>query len=209
MPFPPIRSLRRLNSLAPPDRLLFERLDVLIVMELGQNHSPSGLDPDVIGRLYVETQPEPTRPVITRLAVLDLSAESRGDANGLGFADLTTAQLVSRIDRTQTRERALASGLLERARTPLTLPTDEAVIQAAVETCWRVGSAEVRLVLIPNTRELGRLWISEALWAESQHLIGWELGKTPRAIPFDADGTCDRATLFPDARQSAGPGGDS
>ena len=48
-----------------------------------------------IGRQRVETMPDLPRPVVTRLAVLDLSAETRGNALGIGLADLTTARVVA------------------------------------------------------------------------------------------------------------------
>ena len=79
-------------------RLPFDQIDVLIVGELGKNYSGTGLDPNVIGRQRVETMPDLPRPVITRLAVLDLSDETRGNALGIGLADLTTERLVRSID---------------------------------------------------------------------------------------------------------------
>ena len=78
-------------------RLPFDQIDVLIVGELGKNYSGAGMDPNVIGRLMVETQSDFERPVITRLAVLDVSDESHGNIVGVGFADLTTQRLVSRM----------------------------------------------------------------------------------------------------------------
>ena len=77
-------------------RLPFDQIDVLVVGELGKNYSGTGLDPNVIGRQRVETMPDLPRPVVTRLAVLDLSAETRGNALGIGLADLTTDRLVAR-----------------------------------------------------------------------------------------------------------------
>ncbi len=53
-------------------RLPIDQIDVLIVGELGKNYSGTGLDPNVIGRQRVETMPDLPRPVVTRLAVLDL-----------------------------------------------------------------------------------------------------------------------------------------
>jgi hypothetical protein len=64
--------------------LPFDQIDALVVGELGKNYSGTGLDPNVIGRQRVETMPDLPRPVVTRLAVLDLSAETAG--NGLGSA---------------------------------------------------------------------------------------------------------------------------
>ena len=76
-------------------RLPFDQIDVLVVGELGKNYSGTGLDPNVIGRQRVETMPDLPRPVVTRLAVLDLSVETRGNALGIGLADLTTERLVA------------------------------------------------------------------------------------------------------------------
>ena len=66
-----------------------------------------GLDPNVIGRQRVETMPDLPTPVVTRLAVLDLSAETRGNALGIGLADLTTERVVRGIDPTPMRREQL------------------------------------------------------------------------------------------------------
>src|SRR5438270_1941326 len=144
-------------------RLPFDRIDVLVVGELGKNYSGTGLDPNVIGRQRVETMPDLPRPVVTRLAVLDLSAETRGNALGVGLADLTTERLVRALDPTPMRVNSLTSNFLTRARIPLSLPTDRDVIAACLDTCWRIDPAEARLVLIPNTLELTTLWVTEPL----------------------------------------------
>ena len=49
-------------------RLPFDQIDLLVVGELGKNYSGAGMDPNVIGRLFVETQPDFDRPVVTRLS---------------------------------------------------------------------------------------------------------------------------------------------
>jgi len=180
-------------------RLPFDQIDVLVVGELGKNYSGAGMDPNVIGRLYVETRPDFDRPVITRLAALDLSEESHGNAVGIGFADLTTDRLVAKIDPVAFRINVLTACMLERARIPITLPTDREVFRAALDTCWRIDPAEARLVIIPNTLEVKALWISPALEAEARadpHLaIETDFGP----IPFRADGTLDQEGLFPES----------
>ena len=137
-------------------RLPFDQIDVLIVGELGKNYSGTGLDPNVIGRQRVETMPDLPRPVITRLAVLDLSAETRGNGLGIGLADLTTERLVRALDPVPMRVNSLTSNFLTRARKvpALSLPTDRDVIAACLDTCWRIDPAEARVVVIPNTLEL-------------------------------------------------------
>src|SRR5271166_4693800 len=147
-------------------RLPFDQIDLLVVGELGKNYSGAGMDPNVIGRLFVETQPDFARPIVTRLVVLDVSDESHGNIVGIGFADLTTERLVSKMDPQSFRINTLTSCCLQRSRIPLTLPTDRQVIEAALETCWRIDPAEARVVVIPNTLELKSLWVSAPLQSE-------------------------------------------
>lgn len=180
-------------------RLPFEQIDVLIVGELGKNYSGTGLDPNVIGRQRVETMPDLPRPVVTRLAVLDLSAETRGNALGIGLADLTTERLVRGIDPEPMRVNSLTSNFLTRARVPLALPTDRDVIAACLDTCWRVDPSEARMVLIPNTLELAALWVTPALadGVEADPNLSFENDFRP--APFADDGTLDQAGLFPES----------
>jgi len=181
--------------------LPFDQIDVLVVGELGKNYSGAGMDPNVIGRLMVETQPDLERPVVTRLVVLDVSEESHGNIVGVGFADLTTERLVAKMDRESFRINVLTSCFLERARIPITLPTDRAVISAAIETCWRIDPSEARVVVIPNTLELNDLWISRPLEDEvaAQPHLSRETDYLP--LPFDDDGSLDQKRLFPDSIQ--------
>ena len=188
-------------------RLPFDQIDVLIVGELGKNYSGAGLDPNVIGRLMVETQPDFARPVVTRLAVLDVSEESHGNIVGIGFADLTTERLVSKLEIGPFQINVLTSCFLERARIPITLPTDREVFEAALATCWKIDPVQARLVVIPNTLELNTLWVSPTLEpevAEHPHLTR-ETGYEP--LRFRADGSLDQESMFPESvrgRRAAG-----
>ncbi len=49
-------------------RLPFEQLDLLVIGEIGKNYSGAGIDPNVVGRLLIETQPEFESPKITRIS---------------------------------------------------------------------------------------------------------------------------------------------
>lgn len=178
-------------------RLPFDQIDVLIVGELGKNYSGAGMDPNVIGRLYIETQPDFDRPKITRLAVLDVSDESHGNIVGVGFADLTTERLVSRMDPTPFRINTLTSCCLERSRIPITLPDDRDVIQHALETCWRIDLSDARVVVIPNTLELSTLWVSRPLEAEVRAHPHLTLETEYRPMPIGDDGALDLVKLFP------------
>ena len=188
-------------------RLPFDQIDVLIVGELGKNYSGAGMDPNVHGRLMVETQPDFDRPVVTRLAVLDASEETHGNIVGIGFADLTTERLVAKLDPVPFRINVLTACMLERARIPITLPTDRDVFEAALQTCWRIDPTEARLVVIPNTLELNTLWVSPAFAEEVKAHPHLAFETDFVEIPFSEDGTLDQETLFPESvrgRRAAG-----
>ena len=178
-------------------RLPFDQIDVLIVGELGKNYSGTGLDPNVIGRQRVETMPDLPRPVVTRLAVLDVSAESRGNATGIGLADLTTDRLVRAIDPKPMRVNCMTSNFLTRARVPLGLPTDLDVFRACLDTCWRVDPSEARMILIPNTLELTDLWVTGPLAGEVEANPHLTFESDFEPIPFRPDGTLAQEALFP------------
>ncbi|WP_406697508.1 lactate racemase domain-containing protein [Singulisphaera sp. Ch08] len=147
-------------------RLPFDQIDVLVVGELGKNYSGTGLDPNVIGRQRVETMPDLPRPIVTRLAVLDLSEETRGNGLGIGLADLTTERLVKALDPTPMRVNSMTSNFLTRARVPLALPNDRDLFAACLDTCWRIDRAEARMVIIPNTLELTTFYVTAPLAEE-------------------------------------------
>jgi Lactate racemase N-terminal domain len=190
-------------------RLPFDQIDVLIIGELGKNYSGAGMDPNVIGRLYIETQPDFDKPKVTRLAVLDVSDESHGNIVGIGFADLTTERLVSKMDPEPFRINTLTSCCLERSRIPITLPTDRDVIQSALETCWRIDPAEARIVVIPNTLEVKTLWVSSPLEKEVRAHPHLERETEYQPMPIGDEGSLDLVRLFPEsmrARRLAGRG---
>lgn len=180
-------------------RLPFDQIDVLMVGELGKNYSGAGMDPNVIGRLMIETQNDLEKPAITRLAVLDASDETHGNLVGIGFADLATERLVAKLDPVPTRVNILTACCLERGRIPITLPTDRDVFETALETCWRIDPAEARLVVIPNTLELTTLWVTAPFTAEidADPRLSFASGFEP--WPFDAAGDLDLDHLFPES----------
>jgi Lactate racemase N-terminal domain len=186
-------------------RLPFDQIDVLVVGELGKNYSGTGMDPNVIGRQRVETMPDLPKPVITRIAVLDLSVETRGNALGIGLADLTTERLVRGIDPTPMRVNSMTSNFLSRARVPLALPADGDVIASCLDTCWRISRDQARMVLIPNTLEISSFWISPPLVDEVEAHPELSLETQFRPIPFDERGNLEQELLFPESQRARRP----
>jgi hypothetical protein len=167
-------------------RILLDPLDVLVVDRIGKEFSGVGMDPNIIGR-YTTTLLS-GGPSIARIAVLDLSDATHGNANGVGLADLVTRRLVDRIDHASTYVNALTSRVPPSVRIPLTVESDRLAIQAAVKTCGAKDLSRVRLARIPNTLHLGEIWISEALLDEARANPAITLRGEPRALEFDGAG---------------------
>ena len=167
-------------------RLHFDPIDVLVVDLMGKEFSGTGMDPNITGRY---TTPHLSGgPRVARLAVLDLSDASHGNANGIGLADLTTRRLVDRLDPAATYVNALTSRVPLAVRIPLTTGSDREAIQAAVKTCGARDLSRVRLVRIPNTLHLGEIWISESLLDEARADPAITIRGEPRALRFDGAG---------------------
>jgi hypothetical protein len=180
-------------------RLPFAALDVLVIGELGKNYSGSGMDPNVVGRMLIEATPEieTNIPKIIRIAVLDVSPESHGNATGIGIADLTTNRALQSIDPIPFRMNNLTARSLWRSKLPFGFDTDREVLQAAIETCWNPVVETQKFCVIPNTLELDELWISAPLLAEVKANPHLELVGEPMPLPLDKTGTLNQERLFP------------
>ena len=180
-------------------RLPFGELDLLVVCEIGKNYSGAGIDPNVVGRMLIETAPEmeTNDPKITRMCCLDLSPESHGNGTGVGIADLTTDRLLQSIDQVPFRMNNLTARFLWRSKLPLAFPTDRECIEAGLDTCWQPIPEKMKFAIIPNTLELVDLWVSAALVEEARKLDTLEIIGEAKPIPFDALGNLDQERLFP------------
>ncbi len=170
-------------------RLPFDDLDVLVVDEIGKNVSGDGADPNVTGR-YATTAAS-GGPKVQRMVYLGLTEETGGNANGLGMADVVTERLVAGMDRPSTYMNALTSTTPQPVKIPMTMPSDEMAVAAALTMCAGVAPAQVRLVRIQNTLRLGRMWVSEALLGEVEDDERLTVVEGPRPMRFGEDGALD------------------
>jgi hypothetical protein len=178
-------------------RLPFAELDLLVIGEIGKNYSGAGIDPNVVGRLLIEGQPETFDPKIIRICALDLSPESHGNGTGVGIADLTTDRLLAAIDPVPFRMNNLTACFLWRSKLPISFPTDRECIEAGIATCWQPDRARLRMAIIPNTLEVAELWLSPSLLAEAKSNKDLAIHGEPTALPFDRKGNLDQRRLFP------------
>lgn len=165
-------------------KLPLDDLDVLIVDEIGKNVSGAGMDPNVIG--YWRREGGPREPDYRTVIALDLTAESSGNAVGIGLADLTTRGLIDKIDWTATYMNALTSGVLRSARMPIVMEDDRAALGAALDCL--ADPLNVRLARIVNTAELASFWVSEAVLPELRQQPDLYVDDTPLEIRFSPAG---------------------
>jgi len=180
-------------------RLPFDQLDLLVIGEIGKNYSGSGIDPNVVGRLFIEGEPDFDKPKITRICALDLSPESHGNGTGCGLADLTTDRLLAAIDPVPFRMNNFTACFLLRSKLPFSFPTDRACIITGLETCWQPQWDKIRMAIIPNTLESADLWISPALLEEARANTNLEVRGEARPMPFDAKENLIQERLFPES----------
>lgn len=170
-------------------RLPFSAADVLIVRSMGKNYSGTGVDTNVVGRHRVHGQADTDSPSISKLAVLDLSEESHGNATGIGLADFITSRLISKVDLEATYTNVFASTLTMRAMIPMIMKTDEDAVWASIASSNLSPGQKVRLALIDNTLNLGRFWVTPALAQEIESSDTVEVNPDLSEVRFDADGT--------------------
>ena len=145
--------------------LPIEDIDVLVVDEMGKNISGLGIDPNVIGRLRIRGQPEPGSPRIAIIVVRSLTAESQGNAIGVGLADVITRRLFAKIDLATTYENVLTSTFTERAKIPLIAETDRQAMEFALQALRGAEATNLRVVRIRNTLRLDELLVSTTVLA--------------------------------------------
>jgi hypothetical protein len=141
-------------------RLPFDAIDVLVVDRVGKNISGGGADPNVTGRYpseYISGGPK-----VTRLVYLAFTEEADGNGNGVGLADVVTAELAARYDPLSTYLNALTTTAAGNARLPMVMPTDELAIKAALRMCPDLAPENAIVVRITDTLHLNRMWLSPA-----------------------------------------------
>jgi hypothetical protein len=162
------RLLEQAKAMMP--RLPFADLDVLVVQRLGKEISGEGVDPNVIGRLYITGVPEPESPRVGCIVALSLTEASSGNGLGIGLVDFVSARLAQALDFGAIYANALTAGLvdLQRAKLPIVLDGDRLAIQAALASCGRRDPAGARLMWIEDTEHLDVVGVSEPLAAEAR-----------------------------------------
>lgn len=161
--------LKEAKALLPA--LPCDRLDVLVLQEMGKNISGTGIDPNIVGRYLIRNMSDQL-PDIYRIVCLDLTEESHHNAIGVGIADVITRRMYDKIDLEPTYVNTMTSGFLERGFMPVIAESDRAAIETALNCCNRYVTAEnARMIMAKNTLDLQELIVSSALLPELENKV--------------------------------------
>lgn len=167
-------------------KIFIPKIDVLIVDEIGKNHSGDGMDPNVTGSY--STRYASGDPKVQHYVVLNLSEETHGNAVGLGRADYTTKRAFDQVDFDAVYPNALTAKVALVAKVPMVLNNDRLAIQAGIKTCELVGPEGVRVVRIHNSAHVDEIYVSENLLGEVEAHPNLRAVGPPQEMVFDAAG---------------------
>ena len=131
------------------------------------------------------------------LAVLNLTAEAQGNANGMGAADYLTQRLYDRIDFTDTYLNGLTDPATVRdVSLPPVMPHDRGAMAMALKKGNTFDEPPL-MVRIRDTLTLDRLLVSPAVLDRIAGDPAYTVVEAPRPIAFDADGNlADRYAIW-------------
>jgi Domain of unknown function (DUF362) len=147
-------------------RLPVADLDVLLVDRMGKDVSGVGMDTNVIGRIMIAGEPDPPSPSVGMIACHGLTPASRGNATGMGLADVVTTAFVKAVDHDVTRTNVVTSGFLLRGKLPVVADDDRQAWELCLRGAGVTDPAGVRAMRIVDTRHCGDVWVSDVVLAE-------------------------------------------
>lgn len=170
-------------------KIMIDHFDALLVHKTGKNYSGDGMDPNIMGRFAV---PGMTGgPNYQRMALLDVSEESHGNAVGMGLADVIPQRLLAKADFSQMYMNAFTSKMVTPiVKIPMVAENDKEAIGVMLRLCCRVQKGREKVVAIKNTLDLNEIWVSEALLEEIKDDSRFEILSETEDIPFDKEGNC-------------------
>jgi hypothetical protein len=170
-------------------RLPVERVDLLVIDEMGKDISGTGMDTKIVNRNNKGApNPWPGLPSVGRVYVRDLTEATAGNATGIGMADMVRSCAAAKMDRAASYVNALTASSCPVVRLPIHLPTDRECLDALWSTVGKFQPEDVGIVWIRNTLQLARLYATANLRPELLKNPLVEIVEGERELEFDADG---------------------
>lgn len=168
-------------------RIWFDNCDVLIVGTLGKNFTGAGMDPNIVGRsvnsklkMGINAQ---------RIGIFDLSAESHGNATGMGRADLATKKFFDKVSFDDTYPNFITSYDPTAFRIPIIVDSQEEVMKTCVASALNIDYDNPRIIIIKNSLEIENILISEVMMKEARLNCNIELlNDEPFQLEFNKEG---------------------
>ena len=146
--------------------LMLDKIDVLVMEEIGKEVSGAGFDPNIVGRSSCRAAYVMHHPEIQAMVLLDITQASHGNGIGIGLFDVVTRNCFEKLDLEATYANALACKCIQDCKIPCMVETEEEAIRVAMKVCRNVDRENPRIVKIKNTLELEKIWVSQALLGE-------------------------------------------
>jgi len=168
-------------------KLPFNEIDLLIIDEMGKDISGVGIDPNITGRNrdLLGVFPHPAQ--VKRLFVRDLTDRSKGNATGIGLADITTQRLVDKIDYAATYKNCITGISLEKAAVPMYFENDREAIEVALGSVGLIPAEKNKIVRIKNTLRSDTAEVSEVYAEMFQQRPDLEVIGGPYRMEFNCE----------------------
>jgi hypothetical protein len=166
--------------------ILIKEFDVLVIDEAGKNISGDGMDPNITGNFC---SPYASGGAVKqRTVLLDLTAESHGNAGGFGMVDFSVQRAFDKMDFEMTYPNIITPTVPGPGKIPVILANDQLAIKAGIQTCNGIDYRHPRVVRIKNTLKMGEIMISESLVEEARTNPRMEILEEPAELIFDQNG---------------------
>ena len=174
-------------------RIPVDKVDMLILDEIGKNYSGAGMDTKVVNRsVHGEYNPWPGAVKAQRIFVRDISSASYGNGVGLGMADVIHDRLLEKIDWNPTRINSLTASSPAAIRTPVHFASDKECLERFMPTVGKLDFNDVTYAWIPNSLEITTLALSTNLEAEIRSDKNLEIMGESWPMEFDSHGNCKK-----------------
>lgn len=167
-------------------RIMLDETEVLVVNEIGKNISGGGMDPNIGGRWPTPYASGGIKS--DRIAVLSISPMSHGNFGGLGMADVTTKHAFETLDFAKTYPNFITNSVLHSCKIPMVMANDSQAIRLAIKACLGKDPENPRVIMIKNTLDISKIYVSENLLEEVAKNKYLELLSEPKDIEFDEEG---------------------
>lgn len=170
-------------------RLPFDRVDLLLIDQIGKNISGTGLDTNVVGRKFDDHKAMPDEfPKVKVIVVRGLTPQTHGNAVGMGIAEFCKSRMLRETDFEATRLNAITAGHVSAAMPPLDYQSDREILDIALSTVGLVDPPQAKILWIRNTLDLIEVECSHAYLDEAGKRKDLEILTNPRDLPLDREG---------------------